>query len=296
MDIEEALDILADGSAEKRERAMDALRLHPSISIPALLRIAGESDSPAAIPAEAVIGPFAVCVGVAAILAMVIGLDVGVGLIIGIPSLLVARWCEQVAPEWEATRFDAGGRKKARRQSARQVLDAWEDASAIEPICDSLAPTATRYFVPELQESLLVRLLPRLTESDRSLLLSRSRASLYGILQIENARQHGDLLIEILGAIERTGDTRAIPYVRALASAAVTTRKGQRVRSAAETCLPALKQRQLAEREGSILVRAADSPQAADRLLRPSGTSEDTLLQPVKSRNCSKSDTLLRGA
>ncbi len=133
----------------------------------------------------------------------------------------------------------------------------------------------------------LTFLLPMLKANNASLLNARQRYSLHKVLNIQNVRLHGDLMLAILHAFEQVGDTAAIPYVVQLAAAKPRNSSEAAVVRAAQECLPFLHLCAGNNSASQSLLRASSqsySP-AGDNLLRPAKESPETkpeqLLRPI---------------
>jgi hypothetical protein len=137
----------------------------------------------------------------------------------------------------------------------------------------------------------LADLLPRLRAEDAPLLTREHRARLYRALRFSSRFQwpiHKDvpLVVAILKALEQVGDARALPEVERLA---VRSRE-PRIRTAAQSCLPALRERIAQEREQARLLRPADSPS----LLRPARAPVENLVRPAQGPGNVEPEKLLR--
>ena len=96
--------------------------------------------------------------------------------------------------------------------------------------------------------------------------------------------KNADLVVAALTAIERMGDTRALPAVERLNGAASGVGATERVREAVRSCLAVLQAKAEQERARQVLLRPAEDNAANDVLLRPvQGTIEsdpEVLLRP----------------
>ncbi|HLV78869.1 MAG TPA: hypothetical protein VKT32_01270 [Chthonomonadaceae bacterium] len=148
----------------------------------------------------------------------------------------------------------------------------------------------------------LKELLPRMKSGDVSLLSAQQRQGLYNAVILS---EDAELVRAILKALEQIGDSRALPYVEKLATGKVRAddpgtrnarrqirflqwarrrRAGkadaQRIREAAQDCLPFLLDRAKAGEQ--TLLRAADpAAQPADTLLRSAAASSEPAQQEL---------------
>ena len=117
----------------------------------------------------------------------------------------------------------------------------------------------------------LARLLPRLKASDAHLLNARQRISIYRMLDTAHAKTYTQFLESVLLALQQIGDLEAIPYVERLASTPLTnSMREDRVKKAAQACLPFLKTVAAQNQAHQTLLRASalDDHDSED-LLRP---------------------------
>ena len=117
-------------------------------------------------------------------------------------------------------------------------------------------------------EGALVRLLPRLRPHDAPLLTAEHR------LTLNRALLGGGgvpLTLATLKAWEQVGDEACLPYVEKLAASEEKNMIQQRVRRAAQECLPFVHLRAEQARETNTLLRGSVEPRMApELLLRPS--------------------------
>jgi len=173
-------------------------------------------------------------------------------------------------------------------QNTVRALIRLQDRQAIGPLVEALdiEDSPLRLLVAEA----LTGLLPHLHASDACLLTDSQRGRLYRVLQrcSETARRPGyrlapnrlraqqtstlvELTIAILKAMEQVGDEKALPYVERMASCPAYSPAMERVRRAAQDCLPFLQM---------LIAQTA----AIQTLLRPSGAPEaphNLFLSPV---------------
>jgi hypothetical protein len=156
----------------------------------------------------------------------------------------------------------------ARAKRAKLALLSLEDVRCIAPVCETLL--VEKFHIPKLQEGILTNLLVKLKATDVSLLPPAATKRFYTFLQIDNAVHHADFLIAILRALEQVGDETAIPSVSGLANSFANTPNGIRVRTEAQHCLAALRERVGRMEFGKTLLRASVEPNdGQDNLLRP---------------------------
>lgn len=122
-------------------------------------------------------------------------------------------------------------------------------------------------------------LLPNLTPEHFGTLRADVTPNLCYIL--ENYK--GGYTLEVLSAIEKVGDSRAIPTITRL----INTTPDSDVRDKAKKILPILEARKELETHSSQLLRASQQPDATHDLLRPAREKQDsdpdTLLRPSDS-------------
>ena len=133
----------------------------------------------------------------------------------------------------------------------------------------------------------LTALLPRLYANNAGLLSMDQRQCIYRSMLVRNVNTKSDFLIAALGAVERLGDTPALPEVLALASCEVSTARGRDVKTAAENCLQVLQQTDAERDARRSLLRAANADsESCDELLRPAehqrADNPDELLRALR--------------
>jgi hypothetical protein len=295
MTIEQALDALAGNSRGPALRAHRALRAAGPNVITDLLRIAADARHVDTEVPDALVGCTAWLLFFTGLTLLILSISAGYSsALLGLAFLLLGNWLFVSAPARSARSNRARDARDKRVAVAHKLLEEWDDLRGIGPLCASLPTMYPSYYVPPIQQSILTRLLPRLTDSDSDLLRAEHRSRLYPYLQIDNAFEYSDFLIAILHAIEQLQDTRAIAYVRALAGATVTSLNGTRVRALARRCLPILEKRLEAELAGRTLLRASDGPEEEEYLLRPADLSTGILLRPSGGAPITPPELLLR--
>lgn len=156
----------------------------------------------------------------------------------------------------------------APRKRIAHNLTFYNDIRAVGPLAEAL-----EYRDVDLREQAkiaLIRLLPRLQASDAVLFTTEQRNRLYRALNSPDV----EFVLAILKALEQIGDAKALPYVEKLASGGDAANGEERVRRAAQACLPYLRER--AERETPTLLRAASVVESApNSLLRPAAAGND---------------------
>jgi hypothetical protein len=129
----------------------------------------------------------------------------------------------------------------------------------------------------------LLTLLPQASAADLAEVTATQRQPLRKLLSL-NPENDSQLIIAVIEAFERMGDTSALPEVRRLAASQGTTQKTRSVRDAAEHCMKSL--HALLGQGVDHLLRASENPgPEGGELLRPAGFSgsgdEQTLLRPT---------------
>ena len=131
----------------------------------------------------------------------------------------------------------------------------------------------------------LIRLLPRLTTNDSSMLSAEQRACLTRALEGTDE----ELAIAILHAFDQVGDSSSIPTVEWLAAGDGLASGDARVHEAAQACLAFLRYRAARVAASQTLLRPADEPgRFTDTLLRPAAEprtdAPEQLLRPQSGR------------
>jgi HEAT repeat protein len=176
------------------------------------------------------------------------------------------------------------------QRQAAQRLTQLQDKRVVGHLVDFCTwPDA---LVRQAARKALVSMLPQLQAADASLLSSEQQGVLRGMLHRRHVEAEPGLQIAILKAYEQMGDERALPAVNALATMRSNTKNRQRVRVAAEECLPFLQQRRqrqvssqtllrptqlnTPEPPREVLLRAAHDPSASNpaELLRPNASDD----------------------
>ena len=141
----------------------------------------------------------------------------------------------------------------------------FEDVTLIGPMAEAL--DYKRKSVRNIAAETLVRLLPLLHEEDSNILTSAGRINLRRALLGSNA----ELMFATLGALDRVGDTEAIPYVRKLVSGAGLAGNDNRIQTAAQQTLFHLSALVEAQRAPQTLLRAASLLEGANEMLLRGG-------------------------
>jgi len=159
-------------------------------------------------------------------------------------------------------------RQRIRR--AQGVLPQIEDVRVCGPLLElwHSGDPETRLLV----EASLVRLLPLFRASDVALLNARQHDLLDQVLSSGSV----GLTLAVLKALEQIGDKRELPLVERLAAGGGLAKREERVRQAAQECLPYLQQRVLGMEANQTLLRASDRLEASDTLLRAAQNSTAT--------------------
>jgi hypothetical protein len=143
----------------------------------------------------------------------------------------------------------------------------YEDIRVIGHLAEALIVRDTA--VATQAEIELTTLLPRIGENNASLLSTDQRQCIYRSMLVRNINSKSEFLVAALGAVERIGDTRALPEVLALASCDVNTPRGREVKAAAENCLQVLRQTDSERDARRSLLRAANADvESGGELLR----------------------------
>lgn len=146
------------------------------------------------------------------------------------------------------------GRDKKRLETTRRLAEG-DDVRAVGPLAEALFDGDKA--VREIAERGLIRLLPRLKESDAHVLNEEQNRRLRRALDGSNE----DLAIAVLRALEFVGDSNALWDVLKLRSRT----RAERVRDAAKECLPYLEARVPQD----SLLRSSEAPSVpADALIR----------------------------
>ena len=123
-----------------------------------------------------------------------------------------------------------------------QFLTEMDDVRSINWVVRSWARDMGRRTIHDRTpriDPLLIRLLLRLEPKDAYLLNERSR----GLLNDELGGGNAPLVFAILKAWKQVGDGRAIRYVKPLAQGKRLAARNEKIRAAAQECLPVLRAR-----------------------------------------------------
>jgi hypothetical protein len=118
----------------------------------------------------------------------------------------------------------------------------------------------------------LIQMLPQLKPADAGLISPAQQGVLRSFLHRRYSDSQTELQIAILQAYEQIGDERAMTAVQGLANLNARTRDRQRVKDAANSCLPFLQQRRERQHSSQTLLRpttAAEATPPREVLLRP---------------------------
>jgi hypothetical protein len=132
----------------------------------------------------------------------------------------------------------------------------------------------------------LTRMLPGLQPADAGLLSPAQQGVLRGFLHRRYTDTETGLQVAILKAYEQIGDERSLSAVRGLANINPRTRERERVKEAANACLPFLQQRRERQHSSQTLLR----PTTATSSEPP----RQILLRPVTDQSTANPDELLR--
>jgi len=166
------------------------------------------------------------------------------------------------------------------RAQAAETLGALGQPESVDVLADAAHEIGSRVRNPA--HDALLRILPTLTEQHRGTLSAQTVPNLCRLLDDSEM----PTTLDILRALERIGDGRAVKPVQLTIIRWSLRLPNSAVRKEAERILPVLLQRQRQEQASSILLRAADHS-LNEVLVRPaaSAPSEDsaTLVRPVES-------------
>jgi len=156
-------------------------------------------------------------------------------------------------------------------QLAALAVSRLDDVRAIGPLAEALE-FPDRDIRP-IASKALVHLLPRLNADAAALLSPAQRACLNRALRGDQSK----LILAILKAWERAGDSKAIPAVRRLAEGHGECGQIPEVVQAARECLPFLRQSLEQRQNDTQLLRPSDgNPTPSDVLLRPAASHAST--------------------
>lgn len=204
------------------------------------------------------------------------GMDFGAPILFGIPLASLAFL--PISGRLKDERI----RRNRQTEIAERIILSLNDPRAIGPLIGQLKPP------PFASSQSVLRTLGRLLPvTDRTLLGSFSeiqRTLLFGLLRMDNAVAHRDLLISILRIAETDDSLEAIAGVRQLADSPATLTAEVAVREAARESIKRMKA--LATGESRVLLRPSESPGSpSEALLRPAANTVDTetdhLLRPI---------------
>lgn len=170
------------------------------------------------------------------------------------------------------------GKPSKMHKRAARALARIDDLRVVGPLLEALEMGDT--YSHAAAADALKRLLPRLRADHAELLNENQFNCLLRALRNNDAH----LVIAILQALEQIGDRRALPEVERLADAEAFTHTQQRIKDAANECLPALIDKTVRERAGQRLLRPSTAP----------GEAEETLLRPAQGMASIDPQLLLR--
>lgn len=229
--------------------------------------------------------------------------------LMGLTGALLAR---VHVPDFTGLTYVPGFVMAARFASSRRLrravnkLSGIDDLRAIGPLLDTLALQDRR--TERSVRPALIRMLPRLRQSDSELLTERQKLALYksltnnkaelGRIRLENSRGFvlgavwsspaRDYVLAALDAVEQIGDGRALPFVLKLADGRSAARRRPDIQQRAGDVVPVLQDRLSAEQQRDRLLRPAtlDADQP-DSLLRPAEftPADETLLLRAAPQN-----------
>jgi hypothetical protein len=167
------------------------------------------------------------------------------------------------------------------KKRAIRDLAGYDDVRVVPPMLDVLGwPQAEMQWVANLT---LLRLLPRLSETDSHLLRSKHRQALRDMLSNYMLSTNPDdaIAIAVLTVLERIGTKADLISVTAVARKPADTVQEQQVKQKAVALIPILKARESGPPD--TLLRPSEPP-GHESLLRPSGDSPSdpsSLLRPA---------------
>jgi hypothetical protein len=151
-----------------------------------------------------------------------------------------------------------------------EALARTDDVRMVGPLVDRLRYGRKRRRTRRVVREALIRLLPKLRASDAGLLSAEQHRRLARTLgHLGMLGRDVALQLAILGAYRQIGGIQALPVVERLAHNRSRSTNRQRVREAAEECLPFLRERAEHDRSRITLLRAAAGALGEGDLLRP---------------------------
>ena len=167
------------------------------------------------------------------------------------------------------------------------------ERNSYQEVAQELIPEATREDVPDLLGMVLIlkgeiqsqarekllAFLPQLTEDDASFVKEAGRIRLQFLLP----KRDREMVLLSLGALEKVGNTKSLPSVRALAEGKHMGETDLEVREAAQVCLLKIEDHLERIERGGQLLRPA-----------PPNVEPETLLRPMSSAVQDEPKVLLR--
>jgi hypothetical protein len=182
------------------------------------------------------------------------------------------------------TLFGGAAAASQLHKNAACLLAKHDDIRAVGPLAEALEIEDGD--IRAVCRETLTRLLPRLQASDGGLLSPEQRDNLNQTLKKASLKQDTEFILAILQAWQQVGDEKALPHVERLGQLKNNSEAGQRVREAAQACLPFLQERVEKARQAGTLLRPAESP----------NNFADSLLRPAPGAACADPQLLLRPA
>jgi ABC-type multidrug transport system fused ATPase/permease subunit len=175
--------------------------------------------------------------------------------------------------------FGASAAMTQSHKNAALKLAEFDDLRSVGPLLDILDSDSEQ--VKQVATESLKRLLPRLQASDSSLLNDDQLRMLGKVLESKDA----EFVCAALKALEQVGDEKHLDKVQRLAEMHAKKPDKERIREAAQACLPYLTQRVENNLMAKTLLRASSGTDTGDVLLRPVDHIPDhapqELLRPV---------------
>ncbi len=172
---------------------------------------------------------------------------------------------------------------------AIRTLAAIDDVRAVGPLLEALEWRDLASFtgVQSLAAQSLSRLLPRLRQEDADLLDDRQRACLYRLLRHHPSDDQTELILALLSAVAKVGDTRAVAHLERMTLDVRGGPPRQRVRRSAQEALALLRER-LGSAPRTLLRASSSTP--ANEYLRPVNTASPStdpsqLLRPSQNES-----------
>ena len=177
----------------------------------------------------------------------------------------------------------AASKMKSSQTQGAKLLAQRDDVRAVGVLTEALHWSDAE--IRASARAALVRLLPRLIESDARYLTVAQRQLLLNELDLKQPSP--DLPFAILKAMEQVGGTEALPTVTRVAAGDSRCASVPGMKEAARACLPSLEARASRAKVGMTLLRPSDANSVSpETLLRPAPTTSEEpaneLLRPMR--------------